>query len=149
MLVKEYIYVSSQVRKIWKIQFVQMNLHINDTVICLKLNKKTSPLYILMKNGEAIVYLITAEFAWTSTVMGATNFLMVTIVLSYSEFNIYSNQHYSVLSFIMTLFGYKWGLTSYLRVENSLRFYFITFLNTYAKVSNSNVLIFPPCHISF
>ena len=66
--------------------------------------KKTSPLYILMKNGEDILYFITAEFAWPSTVMWATNFLMATIVLSYSECNIYSNQHYSVSTFIMTLF---------------------------------------------
>ena len=66
--------------------------------------KKTSPLYILMKNGEDILYFITAEFAWPSTVMWATNFLMATIVLSYSECNIYSNQHYSVFTFIMTLF---------------------------------------------
>ena len=105
ILVKEYIYVSSHVQKMWKLQFVQMNPHINYTVVCLKLiKKKTSSLYILMKNGEDILYFITAEFAWTSTVMWVTTFHMATIVLSYSEFNIYSNQHYSVFSFIMTLF---------------------------------------------
>ena len=105
ILVKEYIYVSSHVQKMWKLQFVQMNPHINYTVVCLKLiKKKTSSLYILMKNGEDILYFITAEFAWTSTVMWATNFLMITIVLSYSECNIYSNQHYSAFSFNLTLF---------------------------------------------
>lgn len=100
ILVKEYIYVSSQARKIWKLQIVQMNLHINDTVVCFKLVKKNIvPLY----PHEDILYFITAEFVWTSTVMWATNFLMLTIVLSYSEFNIYSHQHYSVFSFIMTV----------------------------------------------
>ena len=57
-----------------------------------------------MKNGEDILYFITSEFASPSTVMWATNFLMATIVLGYSECNIYSNQHYSVFTFIMTLF---------------------------------------------
>jgi len=52
-----------------------------------------------MKNEEDILHFITAEFVRTSITMWATKIFMATIVLSYSEFNICSNQDYSVFCF--------------------------------------------------
>lgn len=58
-----------------------------------------------MKNEEDILHFITAEFVRTSIAMWATKILMATIVLSYSEFNICSNQDYSVFVFLITMFA--------------------------------------------